>query len=405
MHFLIIDDDSQYRTMLRYHLEVEWPYALVTEYQPSAAGSLADGFALGSFDLILLGYPIGLETALYWLGTLRARADCPPLILFAADGDELLAVDALEAGAANYFPKDRVTHQRLIDAVRKAARPRESEARRAELPNLHAIKQHRFVNELHSSELSAVHLAQSLASGEPVAFKVLRRVPDSGGGQLFDRFLQEYEIIAGIEHPNVVRIFDLGVADDQAFIAMEYLSAGSLQQRLKAPLPKHEALAYTTQIASALDAIHRAGILHRDLKPANVMFRDDDTLALIDFGLAKQQRLDMALTGTGQIFGTPYYMSPEQGHAEATDPRSDIYSLGCMLYEMLTGRRPFVASSPMSVIYKHAHAARPQLEGADKEFWQPLLDRMLAVEPARRFQSAAELLAALGDGAQASRAG
>src|SRR5690606_13548858 len=109
------------------------------------------------------------------------------------------------------------------------------------------------------------------------------------------------------------------------------------------------ALDYTRQIASALAAIHEASVLHRDLKPANIMFRDDGTLALIDFGLAKSMALEAAITGTGQIFGTPYYMSPEQGHAEPTDRRSDIYSLGCIFYEMLTGARPFTASSPMGV--------------------------------------------------------
>jgi serine/threonine protein kinase len=154
------------------------------------------------------------------------------------------------------------------------------------------------------------------------------------------------------------------------------------------------------QIAGALAAIHDAGILHRDLKPANIMFRDDGSLALIDFGLAKQMRLHAAITGTGQIFGTPYYMSPEQGHAEPTDERSDLYSLGCIFYEMLTGERPFTASSPMGVIYRHAHAPRPRLSRALTHY-QPVLDRLLAVDRYERYQSAEELLTALT--AQASR--
>jgi serine/threonine protein kinase len=239
-----------------------------------------------------------------------------------------------------------------------------------------------------------VYLAESEDDGERIALKVLRHVPDAGGGRLFDRFLQEYEVIAGVQHPNVVRIFDLGVADDHAYIAMEYLGAGSLAERLRRAVEPAVAAGYTSQIAGALAAIHDAGILHRDLKPANIMFRDDGTLALIDFGLAKQMRLHAAITGTGQIFGTPYYMSPEQGHAEPTDERSDLYSLGCILYEMLTGERPFTASSPMGVIYRHAHAPRPRLSRALTHL-QPLLDRLLAVDRFERYQSAAELLAAL----------
>jgi serine/threonine protein kinase len=130
------------------------------------------------------------------------------------------------------------------------------------------------------------------------------------------------------------------------------------------------------------------------LKPGNVMFRDDGSLALIDFGLAKQLELEIAITGTGRIFGTPYYMSPEQGHAAPTDQRSDLYSLGCMLFEMLTGQRPFVASTPMAVIYKHAQAPRPTLPEALAPAAR-VVDRLLAVDPARRFPSATALAAAL----------
>jgi ActR/RegA family two-component response regulator len=400
MRFLIVDDDAQYRKVLRYHLEVEWPDALITEYQPSSAGPLTEAFALHGLDLVLLGHPVEREQDLYWLGMLRRRADCPPVIVFAQGGDELLAVDALQAGAASYFPKDKVTHQRLVEAIKQGVRPSSgSSTPTAPWPQagvLPGLRRHRFVEQLHASDLSAVYLAESVDTGERCVFKVLRHVPDMGGGALFDRFLQEYEVIAGVAHTNVVRIFDLGIADDQAFIAMEYLSAGSLARRLSAPLPWSQAIEYTRQMASALSAIHEAGILHRDLKPANVMFREDETLALIDFGLAKQLWLDVALTGTGQIFGTPYYMSPEQGHAQAVDARSDIYSLGCMLYEMLTGERPFLASSPMAVIYKHAQAPRPRLEGSLAR-WQPLLDRMLAVDPARRYQSAEALRETLDD--------
>jgi serine/threonine protein kinase len=227
-----------------------------------------------------------------------------------------------------------------------------------------------------------------------VVLKVIRYVPDVGGEKLFDRFLQEYEIIAGVEHQNIVEIFDIGVADDHAFIAMEYLSEGTLAQRINKPLDPEFALSYTRQIASALRAVHGAGIQHRDLKPANIMFRSDATLALIDFGLAKQSALQLALTGNGQIFGTPYYMSPEQGHAEPTDARSDLYSLGCVFYEMLTGRRPFLAATAMGVIYKHAHAERPQFEG-DLAHLQPVLTGLLAASPDGRFASADALLEVL----------
>ncbi len=405
MRFLIIDDDADYRQLLRYHLEVEWPDAVIDEHQPSSAGPIAPTLDLTGVDLVLLGHPLAGHEGLEFLQTLRKRSDCPPVLLFAAVSDEFLAVDALKSGAANFFPKDRVKHQRLIEVVRGELRVQGLDATSELLANhkvLNGPLRRRVIAKLYAGDLSSVYLAESEDGNERIALKVLRHVPDAGGGRLFDRFLQEYEVIKRVHHTNVVRIFDLGVADDHAYIAMEYLGAGSLGERLRRALAPERAAEYTRQIAGALAAIHDAGILHRDLKPANIMFREDGSLALIDFGLAKQMRLHAAITGTGQIFGTPYYMSPEQGHAEPTDERSDLYSLGCILFEMLTGDRPFTASSPMGVIYRHAHAPRPRLSRALTHF-QPVLDRLLAVDRFERYQSAAELLAALDEQAPQRR--
>jgi DNA-binding NarL/FixJ family response regulator len=397
LRFLIADDDAGYRQLLRYHLEVEWPDAVIDELQPSSAGLTVAGLSLAGVDLILLGHPVGAGDGFAFLERLRARPNCPPVLVFATQSDEFLAVDALKAGAANFFPKDRVKHQRLITAVSTELKVDRFDSAGVLLAShraLNGARKRRVVAKLYTSDLSSIYLAESDDGTERLALKVLRHVPDAGGGRLFDRFLQEYEVIARVDHPNVVRIFDLGVADDHAYLAMEYLSAGSLAERLAKPVAAAEAIAYTRQIAGALSAIHAAGVLHRDLKPGNIMFRDDGSLALIDFGLAKQMRLHAAITGTGQIFGTPHYMSPEQGHAEPTDERSDLYSLGCIFYEMLTGERPFTASSPMGVIYRHAHAPRPRLNRALTGF-QPVLDRLLAVQRYERFSSATELLAAL----------
>jgi FixJ family two-component response regulator len=391
---LIIDDDADFRQLVRYHLEVEWPDATIDEHQPSSAGSLPQTLELAELDLILLGHPSAREHGFELLQRLRSRADCPPVMLFAAQSDEFIAVDALKAGAADFFPKARVRHQRLVEAIRREMRVGSVDQTGSLLADhkaLNGANKRKLLAKLYAGDLSSVYLAEAEDTGERIAFKVLRHVPDTGGSRLFDRFLQEYEVIARVRHPNVVRIFDLGVADDHAYIAMEFLGAGSLAERLNAALEPPLAVRYAHDVGSALTAIHGAGILHRDLKPANIMFRDDGSLALIDFGLAKQMRLHAAITGTGQIFGTPYYMSPEQGHAEPTDERSDIYSLGCILYEMLTGERPFTATSPMGVIYRHAHAPRPRLERSLTHL-QPILDRMLAVDRLERYQSAGDLL-------------
>ena len=147
-------------------------------------------------------------------------------------------------------------------------------------------------------------------------------------------------------------------------------------------------------IAYALNEIHKIGVVHRDLKPANIMFRGDDSLALADFGISKKLNSGSNLTDVGQIIGTPHYMSPEQGHAGQVDERGDLYSLGVVFFEMLMGEKPFIADSPMAVIYKHNKAPIPKLRSELVEY-QELVDKMLAKKPRDRFQSMDELLACL----------
>jgi serine/threonine protein kinase len=258
------------------------------------------------------------------------------------------------------------------------------------------IRGHRFVRELAVGGTSAVYLAESERAGEMVVLKVLRDSPTAGDQHTqFTRFLQEYELISKVRHPNVVRIFDLGIADDHAYLAMEYFSRGDLRSLIASGLDGSEALSYLAQMAAALEVVHAVGVLHRDLKPGNIMLRADGTVALIDFGLAKHVRMDAPeITATGEIFGTPYYMSPEQGHGSDLDERSDLYSLGVIFYEMLTRQKPYMAQTPMGVIYMHANAPIPLLP-EELRHYQQLLNKLLAKDPVHRFGSASALLATI----------
>lgn len=395
----IIDNHADFRRLLGHHITARWPDAVVQHYDPVISGRLPLAFSGAGSDVVLLGHPAAHGDALDWLRQLRRVSGFPPIV-FLGDGDERQIVAAIKAGATDYMNKTTLSHARLIEVIEQAlagaGSPGDSTGKRraagaAHRGGLPGLPGYQLVRVLSEGDISSVYLAREREGGRMAVLKVLRQMPDSGNEKHFDRFLQEYELIARVDHPSVVRIFDLGVADDHAFIAMEYCSRGSLKRRIAEGISGEEAVTFMRSMAGALGALHEVGIYHRDLKPTNVMFREDDNLVLIDFGLAKQAHFQAGITGTGAIFGTPYYMSPEQGQGSAVDQRSDIYSLGVVFFEMLTGQRPFEGAGAMSVIIQHREAPLPRLPAGLSRF-QPAIDRMLAKDPADRFQSVDEVL-------------
>jgi serine/threonine protein kinase len=175
---------------------------------------------------------------------------------------------------------------------------------------------------------------------------------------------------------------------------MEYFPDGSLVEVIARGLSERQALSLLAQAANALREVHSRGIVHRDIKPGNLMVRADGGIVLADFGIAKRLDDDLARTRQGELYGTPYYVSPEQIGGRPATAQSDIYSLGIIFYEMLTGRRPFEAESVSELITLHVGAPRPKLPAALADY-QALLDRMIAVEPRDRYGSAQELIEAI----------
>ena len=385
----VIDDSEDYRSLLSHHITTRWPEAIVRDYDPEFSGRLPDSFSGAGNDLVLLGHPAGGDDALEWLKQFRKVAGFPPVVVIGS-GEERHIVAAIKAGAAEYLSKPRLNHARLVEILEGVLGGDRDSADLAHA-GLPSLKGYVIQEQLSGSDVSSVYLTTEEATGRAAVLKVLRQMPETGNEVAFDRFLQEYELIAKLDHPSIVQIYDLGVADDHAYIAMEYCSQGSLKRRIGAGMNPELAFRYMRQIADALGELHRVGITHRDLKPTNVMFRDDGGLALIDFGLAKQAQLRAEITGTGEIFGTPYYMSPEQGHGDQVDHRADIYSLGVIFYEMLAGVKPFDAETPMAMIIRHRRAPLPQLP-PELAGYQPAIDRMLAKKPEDRFPNVAELL-------------
>jgi DNA-binding response OmpR family regulator len=398
---LIIDDKDEFRRLLAQHISTGFESPAIAEYDPVASGRLPADFSGSAYDAVLLGDTPGDEDGLSWLRDLSRRNGFPPVIYLLTKMTAEAEEEATAAGAHACLSGRKIAHGRLVAALRGAqarrgttpipAARQEEEPRTARFGEAN-IRGFRFVRQLAENPVSSVYLAQSERTGEDVVLKVLRQPPDGGSGaKTFDRFLREYQIAAGIDHPNVARVLDFGVADDHAFIAMEFFPLGDLRARIRTGIEPLQALTFLRQMAEALVVLHGAGVLHRDLKPGNVMLRDESSVALIDYGMSKQLALDAAITGDGEIFGTPYYMSPEQGHGRETDERSDIYSLGIIYFEMLMRRKPYVAGTPMQVIYKHANSPLPELRAELKRF-EGLLRNCIAKDPQRRYPSAERLL-------------
>ncbi|HYB65995.1 MAG TPA: serine/threonine-protein kinase, partial [Steroidobacteraceae bacterium] len=219
---------------------------------------------------------------------------------------------------------------------------------------------------------------------------------EAAGRQFLER---EYTAVQAIKSPLVVEIYDYGVHAGYEYLAMEYLPRGDLKARIARGVSERESLQYLQRIAEALQVVHQAGLVHRDLKPPNVMLRENDAVALIDFGLARQIDGSTSSLQTGQtgvLRGSPYYMSPEQALGDQLDGRSDFYGLGIILYEMLTGQKPYTGGTALDVLQQHVNAPPPQLPQA-LERYQPLLTRLVAKSRGERFATAAEIIAAAGE--------
>jgi len=404
---LIVTDQYHYGRLLEQHLSTVWSDVETKVHEPSHSGMFHQAFAAAGFDCVLLDHEVQGGRGMEWLSDLKARANFPPLLYFSSGADTSVGEQAVKIGAAEWFVRERIHNRRFASVVQQQVSKRRQaialfrarpEAERQNKFGPVTIRGQRFVTELASGGSSKVYLAESEKAGELVVLKVLGDNSDEphrlDPHQTFERFLQEYEVLLRIRHPNVVRIHELGIADDHAYIAMEYFPAGDLRAQMREQMDPERALDYVAQIARSLAAVHQVGVLHRDLKPGNIMVRNDGSLALIDFGLAKHVVRSVDITAAGTIFGTPYYISPEQGHGDEVDERSDLYSLGVILYEMLMQRRPYTASTPMGIIYLHRNGPLPVLPDELLRY-QPLVHRLMAKMPTHRYQSAEELLTAL----------
>jgi len=418
---LVVDRDSRYAEWLRRHLGVLCPDATVSVIDAAEFADAGKSLTWDDCDVLLFVSTFGstpedpAATGLDLLRQFRSRPCFPPVIAIAEEGNELTAVRAVQLGALDYLPKRLLTPERLKTAVRMALRrvERRLARRLAKLAQTANTSEHdaagmRTQDEtpaapvapdliagytigapIGESEKAIVYCAASSALGRDVALKISKS--ERSEGQLLAR---EYAAVSTLRHPAIVEIHDYGTCANREYIAMELFPRGDLKARLQQGITESDALRYVEQIAAALVVVHKAGLLHRDLKPPNVMLREDDSVALIDFGLARNLEGGLQSTRTGVLRGSPYYMSPEQALGEELDPRTDLYGLGVIFYELLTDRKPFTGTSAIEVLQEHVNAPVPQLPERFAHH-QPLLARLLAKSPNDRFASADELLAAI----------
>ncbi len=239
--------------------------------------------------------------------------------------------------------------------------------------------------------MAVVYLAIQESIGRQVALKIL--VPDHTDDTFTDRFLREARIISNLAHPNIITVYDAGVHQGSHYMSMEYIPGHSLRES-RDELTRQQKIVVVKQIAQALDYAGKKGYVHRDIKPENILLHEDGRAILTDFGIARSQHATQGLTMTGKVIGTPYYMSPEQAKGIEVDHRSDVYSLGVVLFQALTGHLPYDGPSLVAIGIKHISEPIPELPVGLERF-QPIINTCLSKDPEHRFQTAEDLYQAL----------
>lgn len=255
------------------------------------------------------------------------------------------------------------------------------------------IPGYRVIRKINQGGMATVYLAIQISVGRIVALKVMNPLLNTDPA-FSERFQSEATIVGQLSHPNIVSVYDIGHHQGLNYIAMDYLPNGSAHEKMIKGITGEEAVNILKQIASALDHAHEKGYIHRDIKPENILFRADNAAVLTDFGVAKGISMSSRMTHAGTVVGTPHYMSPEQSKGINVDGRADLYSLGIVFFELLTGTLPYQGDEAVTVALKHISSPLPKLP-TTYAIYQPLLDKLLAKDPQQRFQRGKDLVAAI----------
>lgn len=411
MRVIIISPLRDATTRLRHLLAQLVADVEVTEFDPEHHGRPGAGFDWSLYDMLFIDERLGEDSGLAWLADFARRPGLPPAVLLACRRDDGVAVAAAELPHTTYVERDTLDATELrqlftrLDVPCTPATPGGALARIAMQGDAAVLRRlaahadgtpddgYRFVRLIGQGQHERIYLAEVQHERRPLVVKVLdlraAEAPDA-----VQAYAQDVALLAAVDDPEVIRVHQHGFTPGCGYLAVEFFARGDLRQRIQRGLGPAEALAHACAIARALDAIHAGGLVHRDLRPGKVMFRGDGSLALGDFAIARRFGDAWSMSATGSVAGTLGYMSPEQLRGEHVDARADLYALGMLLHEMLTGRRAFHASTPGAMVYQHLYAEVPRLP-APLACVQPVLDRLLAKAPGDRHASAGALLADL----------
>jgi hypothetical protein len=395
----------------------KWPEARLEVHDLAAYGKPPADFRWDRYEHLLIDDEYLRKEGLLWLSELRGKPNFPRIVRVPVEGSRRHSPPAEIDVKAPPLPPKREPRAPAAPAAeikpirqdsKAASRPQASETSPSMIARVEAKRLADADAVLRSAGITGFTPVKPLGSGATANVCLCERGPEkqlvvlkilkgegSADSDLLARFVQEYFAASSIDSPYVAKVFEHGFTDSHAYIVMEYFPAGDLRARIQRERPGvEETFLIIGSILAALTSVHAAGIIHRDLKPANVMFRDDGTIALVDFGSARRDADPVAKTLAGVVIGTPYYLSPEQALGGSADERSDLYSVGVMLYELLTGQRMYAAGSLVALFEMHKTAPIPKLPESLARH-QSFLERLVAKKPEDRYKSADEALVAL----------
>jgi len=398
----LIDGSQGYRRILGAFIHGRWPDAKIEDIDPFSQTMRGAGMAFGGVsDLIVLG-GIGTRgeamTALERIGKRNT-----PVILLVSHEMQPESPALIEAGAAAVLIKDALSRATLLNAIARATGEAEPQLPASGFGQYEfavdgerhvvGIEHYQEAGALASTAMSKLFMARPTGVDQRAVVKIAHSWPYHND-MVAQYFCDRYGFFSTMNGNGVTRYLDAGIAGPWPYVVIEYLPGGDLRQRMAAGVDPREALRLLVPLAKTLAHIHEGGFVHLDVKPENIMYRADGELVLIDYNISTRIGEVARDRVTNDILGSPDYMSPEQGQGLPVDGRSDLYSVGVILYEMLAGERPYLAKNSAELIFKHIHDEIPLLPKAVREF-QPLVDSLMAKHAEERIHSGAELVRSL----------